>query len=212
MFEFFTLLIILANSIVLTLDDPLVEETSAFSATAEEIFLVLYTIEMSLKIFGMGLVFAPMTYMRDLWNVLDFIIIVSAYMPYFFSQKTVNLSALRSLRILRPLRAISSIKSLKTLLTALFSAMPLLKDTLIILLFFYIIFAIAFLNLFQGTMLKRCFLESTGIPNMVEGKTQLCYDSEVCPSKYICGKMIENPNWGITNFDSFPYSILMVSF
>ena len=54
-----------------------------------------------------------------------------------------NLTVLRAFRVLRPLKTIKSIKHLKMLLTALFSSISLLKDTMIILVFFYIIFAIA---------------------------------------------------------------------
>ena len=54
-----------------------------------------------------------------------------------------NLSVLRALRVLRPLRTISSIKQLRTILAALFAALPMIKDTLIIFLFFYMILAIA---------------------------------------------------------------------
>ena len=31
-----------------------------------------------------------------------------------------------------------------------------------------------------------------------------------CPQNYICGKMIGNPNGGITNFDNILYSFLVV--
>lgn len=55
---------------------------------------------------------------------------------------SVDLSGLRVFRVMRPLKTISSIKGLKVLMQALFGAIPLLRDTIIILLFFFIIFAI----------------------------------------------------------------------
>ncbi len=98
---------------------------------------------MGLKIIGLGFIFNKGSYLRDYWNILDFIIVTTAYLPYVIgSGSGVNLSSLRSLRVLRPLRTISTIKSLKAILVALFSAIPLLKDSIIILLFFYMIFAI----------------------------------------------------------------------
>lgn len=75
-----------------------------------------------------------------------------------------NLKSLRSLRVLRPLRTISSIKALRDILSALFSAVSLLKDVIIILLFFYMIFAIAGLQLFMGLLKQRCIHQNTGIP------------------------------------------------
>ena len=72
------------------------------------------------------------------------------------------MNSLRVLRVLRPLRTISTIKALKVILTSLFSAIRLLLDALIILLFFFMIFAIGGLQLMMGFLKKRCFDPSTG--------------------------------------------------
>jgi hypothetical protein len=102
-----------------------------------------YTVEAVLKIFGMGFIFVEGAYLRDGWNILDFTIVISSLLPLVASSNKVNLNSLRSFRILRPLRAISTIRSLKVLLLTLFSALPDLINTLIILIFFFLIFAIA---------------------------------------------------------------------
>ena len=39
---------------------------------------------------------------------------------------------------------------------------------------------------------------------------ELFCGSRDCPENYICGKMIDNPNGGITNFDNILYSFLSV--
>jgi hypothetical protein len=31
-----------------------------------------------------------------------------------------------------------------------------------------------------------------------------------CPDDFICGKTLENPNWGVNNFDNILYSFLQV--
>ncbi len=111
--------------------------------TIETIFLALYTSEMIIKIIGLGFIFNKGAYLRDAWNIMDFVIVTTAYIPIIFSSGSgVNLTSLRSLRVLRPLRTISTIKDLKMILAALFSAIPLLQDAIIILIFFYMIFAI----------------------------------------------------------------------
>ena len=76
---------------------------------------------------------------------------------------SVNLNALRSFRVLRPLRTISSIEGLRILVAALISALPLLRDTVIILIFFFGIFAIAGVQTMAGDLMKRCFDPITGI-------------------------------------------------
>ena len=68
---------------------------------------------MILKIASMGFLFNKGAYLRDMWNIMDFIIIATGYLPYIISIESVNLSVVRSLRILRPLRAISTVKALK---------------------------------------------------------------------------------------------------
>lgn len=50
----------------------------------DTVFLVLYTIEMVLKIIGLGFIFNKGSYMRDPWNVLDFIIVVADYPSVIF--------------------------------------------------------------------------------------------------------------------------------
>lgn len=46
---------------------------------------------MTLKIIGLGLIFNRGAYLRDSWNILDFIIVISAYIPYFMDSEGVNL-------------------------------------------------------------------------------------------------------------------------
>lgn len=99
---------------------------------------------MGFKIIAYGFLLNKNSYLRDAWNILDFIIVASSYIPYVLTSSSgVNLTSLRSLRVLRPLRTISTVKSLRKILSGLFSAVPLLKDSIIVLLFFYVIFAIA---------------------------------------------------------------------
>lgn len=45
----------------------------------ENIFQALYTIEMVIKILGMGFIFNKGAYLRDYFNMLDFFIVMSAY-------------------------------------------------------------------------------------------------------------------------------------
>lgn len=43
------------------------------------IFIYIYTVEMILKILGYGFIFGPKTYLHNSWNILDFVIVVSAW-------------------------------------------------------------------------------------------------------------------------------------
>ena len=137
-----TLFVIIFNSVVLTLDDPTSNNDN--NDQLDLFFIIFYSIEMALKIIAYGFVLNKDSYLRDAWNFLDFIIVSSSYIPLVLTSSSgVNLTSLRSLRVLRPLRTISTVKSLRKILSGLFSAIPLLKDSIIVLLFFYVIFAIA---------------------------------------------------------------------
>jgi len=82
---------------------------------------------MFIKIMGLGFLFNEGAYLRESWNILDFVIVVSSYPAYFEDQTAssstdsgASLSSLRAFRVLRPLKTISSVKGLKVLMQALF--------------------------------------------------------------------------------------------
>lgn len=187
------------------------------SSSFDTMFLIIYTIEMGLKIIALGFVLNEGSYLRDYWNILDFTIIFTGYIPMVIGSDTgVNLSSLRSLRVLRPLRTISRIKALKTILVALFSALPLILSSVMVNLFFLLIFAIAGLQLFSGLLKRRCFNIYSGL---ILQQTQSNYDPSIngvmcgymdCPTDYTCGRLISNPNFDIINFDTIFYSFLMI--
>jgi hypothetical protein len=111
MFESISISVIIVNSIFLAMDDPLRDpsETPEYMTVADDIFQYLYTIEMVVKIVSLGFIVNTGSYLRDAWNILDFVIIASGYMGMFLQGSGVNLSALRSFRVIRPLRTISSV-------------------------------------------------------------------------------------------------------
>jgi hypothetical protein len=207
LFDYLSLVVIVANSIVLTLEDPTDPEASStgFMATLDTVFLVLYTIEMVLKVTGQGFVFNKDAYLRESWNILDFVIVASAYLQLLLSSGA-NLSVLRSFRVLRPLRTISGIEGLRVIVSALMKAVTLLVDTAIVLVFFFIIFSIAGTQLWTGIMKQRCVNENTGVMH----PDDIICGSVSCPDGYFCGKTNQNPDYGVTNFDNIGYSILVV--
>ena len=205
MFDAITLLIILANCITLSMDDPTTDVQEPWQITADYTFQALYTAELVLKSFGMGFLFNSGAYLRDPWNILDFIIVVFGYFGYLNISEGIDLKALRSFRVLRPLRTITTIEGLRILMAALFSSLPLLGDTLIILGFFFMIFAITGLQMWNGILTKRCLTIATGEvdPNTLCG-------AHSCPNGAICVEYLGNPNFGGTNFDNIFSAFLTV--
>ena len=83
-FENFCILVIVANSVSLAMEDPLAVTTTPIGDFMENVFLALYSVEMVLKILALGFLFAGKgSYLRDPWNMLDFTIVMSAYLTVF---------------------------------------------------------------------------------------------------------------------------------
>lgn len=78
-FETLSISIILANCAVMIADDPSLVTPPPFFETAENVFLILYTMEMVIKIMGMGFIIGEKAYLKDSWNILDFVIVISSY-------------------------------------------------------------------------------------------------------------------------------------
>lgn len=176
---------------------------------------------MVLKILGLGFIVGPDSYMRDEWNILDFFIVMMGYVSMILEagsgEETLedkpgepqgeggfNVSGLRTFRVARPLKSISSVKGLKVLITAVLSALPMLKDTILILMFFFVIFSIACTQMFAGKLKNRCMSIQTG---MVHDDDMLCnVIKDNCPGGYKCFKINESLNYGVTNWDNVLYS------
>lgn len=175
-FDNISIFVIILNSIVMVVEG---EGDSGNPSPAfkilEDSFLGLYTAEAIFKIFGKGFIIGEDAYLKDYWNLLDFGIVASSYATLLIPNEDEGSSSkgdeedagfspasLRVFRVLRPLKAISSIRGLKVLIVALFSALPLLRDTLMILFFFFIIMAIAGLQLMGGELKNKCYNIQTG--------------------------------------------------
>jgi hypothetical protein len=86
-----------------------------------------------------------------------------------------------------------------------------LKDTLIVMIFFFTVVAIASFQVFNGKLKQRCFSPKTGICNNEYSDNYLnCKQDSDCNPDEICGKIIKNPNNDALNYDTFLYSLIQV--
>ena len=210
-FEIISLLFILTNCFTIVLlktKSKIYSQWNPTLLTLEELCFYFYCFELIIKVFSLGLFFGENTYFRDPWNILDFAIIFpDIVLKTIKDMSFLNIKALRAIRVLKPLRTITKIKNLQLILSALFSAIPLLGDSFLILIFFYLIFAVAGLQLFQGLLKKQCFYSKFGIPTI---NRYFCGNVK-CPSiNQMCGKMNENPNFEVNNFDNIFYAFFNV--
>ena len=81
-FNNLTIIVILVNSLMMMFDNP-TEEPGPFMLVMEDIFTYFYTVEMFLKIIGMGLFFNTGAYLRDPGNMLDCFVVIMSYPEKF---------------------------------------------------------------------------------------------------------------------------------
>lgn len=68
-------------------------------------FTVIFTLEAILKIIAMGFIFGKGSYLRDGWNWIDFIVVISGILTSV--PDVPKVSFLRAFRVLRPLRSLN---------------------------------------------------------------------------------------------------------
>ena len=98
--------------------------------------------------FSDGIFLGKHTYLRDSWNVLDFIVVVVGWISVLVGGN--NISALRTIRILRPLRTINYLKGMRILVRSIINSLPNLCDILVFFAFLLLVFGLIGLQLFQG--------------------------------------------------------------
>uniref|UniRef100_A0A7N8X717 Voltage-dependent L-type calcium channel subunit alpha n=1 Tax=Mastacembelus armatus TaxID=205130 RepID=A0A7N8X717_9TELE len=230
-FDIFILLSIFANCVALAIYIPFPGDDSNSTnqelETVEYAFLIIFTIETFLKIIAYGLVMHQNSYVRNGWNMLDFVIVIVGLFSVVLEMITkdadsggqsggkpggFDVKALRAFRVLRPLRLVSGVPSLQVVLNSIIKAMVPLLHIALLVLFVIIIYAIIGLELFIGKMHATCYVTKTGAlaeeesaPCAISGHGRHCLLNGT-----VCREGWQGPNNGITNFDNFLFAMLTV--
>mmetsp|Transcript_34799 Transcript_34799/g.53440 ORF Transcript_34799/g.53440 Transcript_34799/m.53440 type:complete len:157 (+) Transcript_34799:722-1192(+) len=138
------------------------EQIANISEQIDLIFLIIYTIEMVLKIVAMGFFMRAHSYLRDAWNILDFVVVILGWLVSLVLSDQ-NISAIRVIRILRPLRTINSMPGMSSLVSTILNSLPIMFDILVLFCFMLVMFGTIFTQLLGGELLSRCmFMGSDG--------------------------------------------------
>jgi len=227
-FDLAILVLIIVNSWMMALFDPVAEVMNLYSLTnaailtGEWVFQVLYSFEMLIRLLALG----PVGYLKEGWNRLDLIIVATGWMPLIFKALTDNpqpdhlaaLEVMRFARILRPLRVIHIFPRLKNLVRAILNAGSQVLEVALLCVSVLFVFALVGMTLFQGNLRQHCaFFNDTAedwqIP--VEEVERYCsLDSKSfgrsCPEGLECRLAGFNPANGLQSFDNFYLSYLTV--
>lgn len=72
--------VIALSSIALAAEDP-VREESDINLILNKIdygFTAVFAVEMVLKVIDLGVIFHPKSYLRDIWNIMDSVVVICA--------------------------------------------------------------------------------------------------------------------------------------
>jgi len=199
-FEYMVLLTIIANCIVLALEEHLPRDdktTLARSLEKTEIYFIgIFCFEAALKIIALGFVLHRGSYLRSPWNAMDFVVVVTGLATVSIkTSSSFDLRTLRAVRVLRPLKLVSGIPSLQVVLKSILKAMAPLFQIALLVLFAIIIFAIIGLELYSGVFHTTCFYANRTAPD--NNSEDLMYKGED-QQLTTCGIPGE-PIWGWLN-------------
>ncbi|GMH79423.1 hypothetical protein TL16_g08140 [Triparma laevis f. inornata] len=193
-FDNVVLVLIVVSSVMLAIDDPLGDPDSTFASALkaiDKLFTVLFIIEMLLKIITMGFLLQPDSYLRDSWNILDFVVVCISIL-LLFSDGNSSLAGLRSLRAFRafrPLRMINRAPGLKLIVNAMFASIPDVLNVGAVCTLFFLIFSIVGVTLLKG-QLREC--QGEHFRTYIEG------DAFMYPGEAL-GFLYEPTTWDNTN-------------
>ncbi|XP_057674673.1 probable voltage-dependent N-type calcium channel subunit alpha-1B isoform X6 [Corythoichthys intestinalis] len=210
-FEYMILATIIANCIVLALEQhlPASDKTpmSERLDDTEPYFIGIFCFEAAIKIIALGFAFHKGSYLRNGWNVMDFVVVLTGILAKVGSD--FDLRTLRAVRVLRPLKLVSGIPSLQVVLKSIMKAMVPLLQIGLLLFFAIVMFAIIGVEFYMGKFHTTCFNIDTG-EKAAEWPCGLDPPARLCPNGTKCTEYWTGPNFGITNFDNILFAVLTV--
>ncbi|BFZ01527.1 hypothetical protein BsWGS_04567 [Bradybaena similaris] len=169
LFKSCVVFIIISSSLTLVFEDiylyqnPLLQNIITL---CNVLFAILFTIEMFLKWFGLGL----SAYFSSGWTILDFCIVLISILALIGDAMGVShlatFRSLRTFRALRPLRAVSRWHGMKIVVNALVNAIPAIINVFLVCMVFWLIFSIMGVQFFKGQFYK-CINSETHIRGSV---------------------------------------------
>ncbi len=154
-FDWVILFFIAISSVLLAIESPLNDPDGLrvmILAYLDYVMTSIFTLEALAKIITYGFLFnGKKSYLRTVWNIIDFLIVVASLISIVLSGVDLSIfKVLRLLRVLRPLRVISRNEGLRISIQSLLMSIPNIINVILITIIFFLIFAIIGVNYFKG--------------------------------------------------------------
>ena len=112
---------------------------------ANFIFLIIFTVEMGVKLIGLG----PRQYVADAWNDFDAVVVVGSWVLKYVGVGALA-SVARIFRLFRVIRLVKKAKSIQTLFKTLISSVPSMSYICMLMFLCYFVFAVIGVQLFSN--------------------------------------------------------------
>lgn len=135
-----------------TLDEPYAKSTLELFGN---VISALFIGECLIKIYVMGFVKGKFAYLKDNYNILDFVIVVFSILSWVLESLDTGidisyLKALRALRALRPLKLVSKNEGMKLVVNSILASIPNLINVFLISILFFFVFGVLGLSILMG--------------------------------------------------------------
>eukprot|EP01043_Picozoa_sp_COSAG02_P025025 COSAG02_NODE_1390_length_12915_cov_6.825531_1_plen_3708_part_00 len=156
---------------------------------------IVFTVEMVLRIITHGFVMHEGAYLRNAWNALDWVIVLTYWTIYIVSIYTEVDSSLSSCAtLLRSFRCLRFFGGVREVLSALAKGSSMIFTVSAVMIFLFVAFATSARSLFGGVLMNRC-ADSDLVQRGVD--CQFCGDEAAqCPTTLECSTK---------NFSCFEY-------
>jgi voltage-gated sodium channel len=119
-FETVMMVVIVVNAIILGLEtfEPLATEHHTLFGILNHVILGVYIVELLIRLTAFG--WNPREFVKDRWNVFDFIVVVASLVPWLRE----NAMLLRLIRLLRIVRIVRFLPDLRVIVAAVGRSIP----------------------------------------------------------------------------------------
>eukprot|EP01052_Picozoa_sp_SAG31_P012413 SAG31_NODE_725_length_12546_cov_34.366857_5_plen_2399_part_00 len=180
------LMIIFGNVFLMAVQSPSSDQSWLIDF-ANFFIVVIFTVEMIMRIVSHGLLKGDKAYLQNGWNVFDGTIIGSVWTLYAISLLTpVNEKASYLVTLLRAFRALRFFTNLRQILLAIVQGRAMLMAVTMFVLFMFILYYVILHQLYSGAFTLVCAKES----QCVDCGLQISH----CPAPFGCGSPLEEVN------------------
>jgi len=227
-FERTILFLIALNSIGLAIVDWRGDPNTGFNGFYNNILdfalTIFFTFEGLFKVVAWGFFWDKNSYLRDAWNWLDFLVILSAWATYLPGGLAESLGFFRVFRALRPLRSLNAVPQMKVLVNTVISSVPRLGNVSAVGAFLFLVFGIVGVTLMSGVFNRLCHTAPAPVLVFANGTGTQCWswpyaeDDRLCGGAYnceasggFCGGLVEDqreelrPNFGARGSLGLPW-------